>query len=151
MKNNKLKITLAVIFWICTAAVMAMIFRFSCDTGEQSAQVSQGLLTIIIEHLGKIMSENFLRKMAHFTEFTALGFFTASGIYLTFDKRKFYIPLIPCVLYAISDEIHQYFVPERACRIFDVFVDSCGSSLGILIFLLISMLILKKHRTSHKK
>lgn len=65
----------------------------------------------------------------------------SGAIYFTFSKRKFYIPLIPCVLYAVGDEIHQYFVPERACRIFDVFVDSCGSSTGILIFLAVILLI----------
>ena len=46
-------------------------------------------------------------------------------------------------LVSLSDEVHQIFVPGRACRIFDVFVDSCGASFGILIFLLITLLIIK--------
>ncbi len=136
----------AVIFWILTAAVMVIIFLFSSENGDDSKEVSENLLELIIEYLGNIVSHNVLRKIAHFTEYAALGFCMSGAVYFTFNKNKFYIPFIPCVLYAVSDEIHQYFVPERACRIFDVFVDSCGSSTGILIFLLIAFLI-HKHKS----
>ncbi len=143
MKRSK--IIGSIIFWLLTAAVMYIIFSFSSENGEQSKEVSEGVLSIIIEYLGNIVSHNVLRKIAHFTEYAALGFCMSGAICFTFSKNKFYIPLIPCVLYAVSDEIHQYFVPERACRVFDVFVDSCGSSVGILIFLLIVFLI-RKHK-----
>jgi len=143
MKRSK--IIGSIIFWLLTAAVMYIIFSFSSENGEQSKEVSEGVLSIIIEYLGNIVSHNVLRKIAHFTEYAALGFCMSGAVYFTFNKNKFYIPLIPCVLYAASDEIHQYFVPERACRVFDVFVDSCGSSVGILIFLLIVFLI-RKHK-----
>lgn len=135
----------AVIFWILTAAVMGIIFWFSSENGDDSKEVSENLLMLIIEYLGNIVSHNVLRKIAHFTEYAALGFCMSGAIHFTFNKNRFYIPLIPCVLYAVSDEIHQYFVPERACRIFDVFVDSCGSLTGILIFLLIALSV-NKHQ-----
>lgn len=32
-----------------------------------------------------------------------------------------------CALYACSDEFHQYFVPGRSCKFFDVCVDSTGT------------------------
>ena len=130
MKRSK--IIGSIIFWLLTAAVMYIIFSFSSENGEQSKEVSEGVLSIIIEYLGNIVSHNVLRKIAHFTEYAALGFCMSGAVYFTFNKNKFYIPLIPCVLYAISDEIH-------------VFVDSCGSSVGILIFLLIVFLI-RKHK-----
>lgn len=41
-----------------------------------------------------------------------------------------------CILYAVTDEIHQYFVPGRSCRLFDVGVDSLGILFGALLFLL---------------
>lgn len=140
LKKNK---PLAVIFWALTLAVMVLIFRFSAATGEESEAVSQNLLSKIIEIIGNYISHNFLRKLAHFSEFAALGFCMTGAIHFTFGKRKFYLPLIPCVLYAISDEIHQYFVPERACRVFDIFVDTCGIMTGIGIFLLFIMIITK--------
>ncbi len=139
---------LAVIFWLLSAVIMVLIFKFSAATGDESEELSQNLLTKIIEFIGNFISHNTLRKLAHFSEFAALGFCVTGAIHYNFGKRKFYVPLIPCVLYAISDEIHQYFVPERACRIFDMFVDSCGIMTGIGIFLLfihiISKIIKKK-------
>ena len=140
LKKNKF---FAVVFWAMTFAVMWLIFMFSAATGEESEEVSQNLLSKIIEFIGNYISHNFLRKLAHFSEFAALGFCMAGAIHFTFGKRNFYIPLIPCFLYAVSDEVHQYFVPERACRIFDIFVDTCGVSTGIGIFLLFILLITK--------
>ena len=100
MKRSK--IIGSIIFWLLTAAVMYIIFSFSSENGEQSKEVSEGVLSIIIEYLGNIVSHNVLRKIAHFTEYAALGFCMSGAVYFTFNKNKFYIPLIPCVLYAIS-------------------------------------------------
>ncbi|MBO5421839.1 MAG: VanZ family protein [Clostridia bacterium] len=134
---------IAVIFWLLSAVIMVLIFNFSAATGDESEELSQDLLTKIIEFIGNFISHNTLRKLAHFSEFAALGFCVTGAIHYTFGKRKFYLPLIPCVLYAISDEIHQHFVPERACRLFDMFVDSCGIMTGIGIFLLFIFIISK--------
>ncbi len=136
-----LKTVGAVIFWLLTLAIMYIIFGFSSESGEESKEVSESVLSVIIEYIGNIISHNALRKLAHFSEYAALGFCMSGAIYFTFSKSRFYIPLIPCVLYAAGDEIHQYFVPERACRLFDVFVDSCGSLTGILLFLAVVSLI----------
>lgn len=46
------------------------------------------------------------------------------------------IPLLSwvfCILYAASDEIHQIFVPGRACMLTDVCIDSAGALLGIAL------------------
>ena len=139
----KKKKFLAAVFWILSLAVMVVIFMFSSATGEESEAVSQNLLSKIIEFIGNYVSHNFLRKLAHFCEFAALGFCVTGAVHFTFGKRKFYIPLIPCILYAVSDEVHQHFVPERACRVFDMFVDTCGIMTGIGIFLLLILIISK--------
>lgn len=140
LKKNKV---LAVLFWVLCLAVMYIIFTFSSATGAESEQVSQNLLSKIIEFIGNIISHNALRKIAHFSEFAALGFCFTGAIQYTFDKKNFYLPLIPCFLYAVSDEVHQYFVPERACRVFDIFVDTCGVMTGIGIFFLTILIITK--------
>lgn len=138
IKRNK---PLAVIFWLLTVAVMYVIFMFSAATAAESEQVSQNLLGLIIEYIGQFISHNTLRKLAHFTEFAALGFCITGAIHFTFEKRNFFVSFIPCVIYSISDEIHQHFVPGRACRVFDMFVDSCGIATGIGFFLLIILII----------
>ena len=44
------------------------------------------------------------------------------------------VTLAYCVFYAAIDEIHQLFVPDRAGRVVDVFIDSIGILIGIAIF-----------------
>lgn len=144
------RITGAVIFSCLTLAVMVLIFMFSCDDGEESAEISESLLDVIIAFVGKFVSHNTLRKIAHFCEFTALGFCSAGFFKFTFCKDKFYYPLIFSAVYAVTDEIHQYFVPGRACRLFDVFIDSCGALTGIGVFLLISFITVKLCKKSHE-
>ena len=122
---------------------MIMICLFSCDNAQESSERSENLLSIIIAYIGQFVSHNLLRKIAHFCEFAALGFFTAGGFRFTLKNAKFYYPLIACALYAVSDEIHQFFVPGRACRIFDVFIDSCGALFGIAVFLLFNLIVQK--------
>ena len=48
----------------------------------------------------------------------------------------FGISFVLGIVYATSDEIHQYFVPGRACMIEDVFIDTLGVILGILLIML---------------
>ena len=140
LRKNKF---LAVVFWLLCIAVLYVIFMFSSATGEESEEVSQNLLSKIIEFIGNFITHNTLRKLAHFSEFAALGFCFSGAIHYTFGKKKFYLPLIPSFVYAVSDEIHQYFVPERACRVFDILVDTCGIATGIGIFFLTILIITK--------
>jgi VanZ family protein len=37
-----------------------------------------------------------------------------------------------CIVYAITDEIHQSFVPGRSPRVLDVGIDALGTLLGLL-------------------
>lgn len=41
-------------------------------------------------------------------------------------REKFFLPAFISIFYAISDEIHQTFVPTREGRIRDVFIDIIG-------------------------
>ena len=52
-------------------------------------------------------------------------------------KNNIYIPIIICILYAISDEIHQLFVPGRSGQVSDVLLDTLGAFTGIMIYKLI--------------
>lgn len=54
------------------------------------------------------------------------------------DKKIMFFTILICFLYAVCDEIHQYFVPGRACRVFDVLVDTAGSAFFLIISFLYS-------------
>lgn len=153
----------AVIFFILTIAVMIGIFMFSCENSDDSSETSGNIVEIVID----VCYDNFdeappaeqqdiydeishiIRKTAHFTAFAALGFCTS--MFLGRRKlinKKSLGALVFCFIYACSDELHQYFVPGRACMFTDVLIDTSGSLTGMLISLIILMLI---HRHSDKK
>ena len=48
-------------------------------------------------------------------------------------NKEYYLSIIVCIIYAISDEIHQIFVPDRSCQVYDMMIDSLGSIVGILL------------------
>lgn len=53
------------------------------------------------------------------------------------NKKKIIYSVLLCMLYAITDEIHQHFVPGRSCELRDVLIDTTGALLGIFISYLI--------------
>jgi VanZ family protein len=67
-----------------------------------------------------------LRKVAHAGEYAVLGFLLARAVD---DVAALWLG----IAYAVSDELHQAFVPGRAASLFDVGVDSVGVLLGILL------------------
>ncbi|MBR3789338.1 MAG: VanZ family protein, partial [Clostridia bacterium] len=55
-------------------------------------------------------------------------------------------PIIACALsffYAITDEIHQIFVPDRACQLQDMLIDLAGIVSGFIVYALIYILVRK--------
>ena len=72
-----------------------------------------------------------LRKLAHFTEFTALGMCLA---WLHGMLRKGNVrPFLWGVLAASVDETIQCFVPDRGPSVRDVCIDSAGVLTGIIL------------------
>ena len=48
----------------------------------------------------------------------------------------FFLAITLSIFYAISDELHQFFVPGRSCAFSDVFLDFVGISLASLVYLI---------------
>jgi VanZ family protein len=51
------------------------------------------------------------------------------------DGNDIKLTLLICVLYAISDETYQIFVPGRSAQLSDVLIDSVGAVAGIVMYL----------------
>ena len=49
-------------------------------------------------------------------------------------KNLIIITLVIAILYSISDEIHQYFVPSRAFTFYDIMVNSLGIIIASLAY-----------------
>jgi VanZ family protein len=70
-----------------------------------------------------------LRKGAHITEYAILG----ALLYRALGKEP--LALATGILYAATDELHQYFVRGRHASPVDVAIDAVGLALGMLIWL----------------
>ena len=68
-----------------------------------------------------------IRKLAHFTEYFILYILLYNVIkHYVHTKKIIFYSIMGVIIYAVSDELHQYFVPERSSTIKDVFIDTCG-------------------------
>lgn len=146
-RNDKIK---RFIKFIPMILMMAVIFLFSCkqgdDSSEQSGRILQAIIKIVENFSSGGISDEmlgylhlFIRKAAHFTEYALLGVTIIYAIYDFFKRKALSIPVsfLIAVLYASSDEVHQYFVPGRYGTPMDVLIDSCGAITGIVISFLI--------------
>lgn len=154
------------VFLILSLLCMVFIYSFSCEDSEKSTDTSGTVTDYVVEYTVSDYNElppekqndiyakidHLVRKTAHFTIFAALGFLTSctAGRRRLFSKGTAAV-LGFCVLYACSDELHQYFVPGRACRPLDVLIDTSGSLTGMLISLLCMALCGKILQKIHSK
>jgi len=70
-----------------------------------------------------------LRKIAHTVEYFILTFFLYRAFKGSFNMGIFHLFIYPATLsffYAVSDELHQSFVPARSASIRDVLIDTIG-------------------------
>lgn len=126
------------------------------------------------EHIANEVLQPIVRKLAHFSIYTLLGFLTMNyaltdkkdnTIYYTNEKcwaqqsKKHRNTMILYswlfgTLYAVTDEIHQLFIQGRSCEFRDVCIDSLGVLTGIIVALTILKIYiniknkLSKERTS---
>lgn len=127
---------------------MFLIFLMSSFDATESANQSNFIVNIItnIFKIENIELLSFIiRKLAHFTEYLILGFLTINMLNKNDISKKYLLSILICIIYATSDEIHQIFVPGRACQIRDVLIDSIGSITGVYLYKLINTKILKNN------
>jgi len=154
-------IILRILSVVLVCLTMIAIFSFSSQPASDSSKLSTGftykLFSVFYPDFNNMTEsekadtiENFplpIRKVAHFSLYFFLGVFAFFSI-ITYNilsaLPKGLISFGFCVIYAISDEIHQYFVPGRSCELRDVLIDSAGAFLSTIILLTIYKIISKK-------
>ena len=119
--------------------ILCFIWGNSLLPGEISGKVSDWVkerLTALLpgEVPGVTTGGGLLRKIAHFTEFAALGF-CLTWRFGMLEKRKSNA-LVFGALAACVDETIQLFVPDRGPAIRDVVIDTCGVLAGMSMLLL---------------
>ena len=145
---------LLVVIW------MGVIFSFSSDNKNASDNKSRSVIITIYHFFNnkelskqeeKQIIEKYaypIRKLAHFTEYFILGLLVISLIseYIMISRKAIIIGIIICLLYAVSDELHQLFTSGRSARVFDVLVDTLGSTVAIFIYTFIKNIFLRRKK-----
>lgn len=73
-----------------------------------------------------------LRKVVHSLEYLIL--FILILFFLKFKEKNIIIASIFCLIYAITDEIHQLFVLNRTGQVLDVLIDMSGIIIVLIIY-----------------
>ena len=140
--------------WVAVILWMLVIFGFSAQSADSSDALSMGLSDKIVEFIQSLRdipvfsaldgdavsnfilnANHYVRKTAHFMIFAVLGLLV-NNLLLSYENERVkscFLAVLICFLYAVSDEVHQYFVPGRACRLKDVIIDTCGASAAVCL------------------
>lgn len=125
---------------------MIIIFKFSSDNADASNEKSSTVIMIfnflgidLNSTLGEL-SQLFIRKAAHITEYFILCFLIYEALKIDFsDKLLYILSMLFTFFYAATDEFHQLFVIGRSGQIKDIFIDTIGA----VIFL--TLILIKKY------
>lgn len=153
------------IFAVLIVIWMAFIFSMSSQNSEVSSNTSGETIKVVLsvipnfteqpEEVQEKVVEDFqfiTRKSAHFIAYMILGIL-AILLFLQYENinKKPQLAFLLCVVYAISDEVHQLFVPGRSGQVSDVIIDLSGSFVGIVVVLLcVKLLATKKQKRGIK-
>ena len=145
--NEKINILRAILIALLLM-MFVIIFNFSNQNGDKSGNLSREVTEEVTKNINSIQKleksekekalneiEHYIRKLAHFSLYLIVGILTMS-LMCTFDLKnvkKIFASLGIGVVYACSDEVHQLFILDRTASIIDVFIDSSGVCVGILI------------------
>lgn len=138
--------------WAAVILWMGLIFHLSHQAAAASRELSTGVTEIVLAFIEKVVPNedldvssihHIIRKNAHFFIYFFLGMLVLHALNMSKGTgcKTIGLALLICVLYAISDEVHQLFVPGRGAQVKDVLIDSAGASVGIVGYLLLSRLI----------
>jgi len=151
--KNKKAIT---ILSICIAATLAFIWIHSCMGQEESSQESGFIYDLLCPFfelfVGKgNVTEHFIRKLAHFTEFFGLGLELKLLMKLVLIDTPYILRMINAwtlgTMCALIDETIQIF-SGRGPAIADVWLDSAGCFCGVVVMMCGIMIVDKKKKRS---
>jgi VanZ family protein len=130
-------------YWLPLILWMALIFSASTKLGApaNTSYFFRPLMHWLFPNMPQDQYDQIhyiVRKTAHFVEYAVLGllvwrvvqFDPAFGSFSL--RRKCWLALLCCMLYASTDEFHQSFVPSREPAVHDVLLDTSGAGFGLL-------------------
>ena len=137
------------LWYILVIAWMGVIFFLSAQEAQTSSDFSGKAISVFARFFirdyddmpvnDQVQMINGLqhsaRKFAHVFAYFVLGMLVMGAAFTHKVKLVTQIAaaFVVSVLYAVSDEIHQFFVPGRSSEITDVLIDAAGAAIGIAV------------------
>lgn len=152
--NKRKRVILTIALGCLLSLLYITIFSLSAQDADTSTELSMSFtekcVVAITEITGKnagmdkilafsVRIEGYMRKLAHFTEYAAMGFLICWILELWFARsgRRHLLNVLWISVSAAADEIHQLFVPGRSGSPWDVLLDTTGGIFGIFCLLLL--------------
>lgn len=148
---------------ILVVAVMVTIFIFSSQNGDSSSSASDGFGELVLDMLDievpagqtasdvEIFAGFKIRNFAHMFLYFCLGVschLLASslwGIKISLKPSRVLFSALCAfgvsLLYACTDEWHQYYVPGRTATVRDVLIDCIGITLSVVLVSAVQLII----------
>lgn len=136
--------------WLPPMLWMVLIFSASSDAHSQqhSSRFFEPFLHWLFPQMTQAhvdLLHHLFRKCGHLTEYAIL----AALLWWAMRQSQTHLPpwswprvggtLLIVFLYAATDEFHQIFVPTRTPLVSDVFIDTAGGALGLLLIWLLGI------------
>ncbi len=155
--NVKIRVGAVILLVLWMSVIFIMSSQPAKESSQSSGEFVSKVIDIIYSDFDTLSLEQqseitynitfFVRKSAHFLEYFVLGILSAIVVF-TFKESNVFVKTFSAigfsVFYAISDEVHQYFVPGRACRLLDICIDSLGS-IGAIV--MVSLIVIVKNKS----
>ncbi|MEM6767631.1 MAG: VanZ family protein [Bacteroidota bacterium] len=120
--------------WLPLLIWMSIIFFLSHQPAEESKALSDWMVYLLnifqleVETLERWNIPFLIRKLAHFTVYGIMFLFAyVACMGAATRRRQVTTAFMITLLYAISDEFHQTFIPGRVGHYSDVLVDISGA------------------------
>ena len=145
---------LRIILTVLSVLAVGFIFYNSAQNADESEQASSAVLESVNAMLRSLglsaeLSEHFIRKLAHFTEYSALGWLLGGAVYSYAPDARRLLMIAPatglCV--AVCDELIQLSSQGRSCQFSDVILDFSAVLTAVLLLALILCVRARKRKT----
>ena len=128
--SYKLKAWTPVLLWA------AIIFYFSSNPNPYHYLPASWRSAVPLPTISTSSAAELLGQLMHFVEYTILAFLVYRALHHTLpaSQKINLLTIIFTLVFALSDEIHQLYVPGRAFQIIDLIIDFLGILFGVIIY-----------------
>lgn len=126
------------LFFVCVLFIWHNSMESAAASSVRSGRVTEVFNQVLSDLGGGTVTEHFVRKLAHFSEYGMEGVLTVLlfMIYYLKPGRRMWAMLLTGMFTAVVDESIQFFSAGRSPGIGDICIDMTGFICGMLFMLL---------------